>query len=62
MSCITQGKSGSGNFMIYTEKPIVIGSYLKLSLQLAVKDRASGCGGEILFSEGTFVQCGNRIA
>lgn len=62
MSCITQGKSGSGNFMISTEKPILIGSYLKLSLHLSVKGRASGCGGEILFSAGAFVQCGNRIA
>lgn len=62
MSCITQGKSGSGDFMISTEKPIIIGSYPKLSLQLAVKGRASGCGEEILFSVGTFVQCGNRIA
>ena len=62
MSCITEGKSGSGDFMISTEKPIVIGSYLKLSLQLAMKGRASGCGGEILFSVETFVQCGNRTA
>lgn len=62
MPCITQGKSGSGNVMISTEKPVVIGTYLKLSLCLAVKGTASGCGGGILFSVGAFVQCGNRIA